>query len=531
MTITKSKSFIESVKKKNITMLLMGTAKSGKTTIVGSLSKTPDDVTELSSPSVGREQIITDWKFVPGAKNIELSKLEFNSKALFGKNLNSAVEVYNKQLEDNYEYLHDLLRFDYRKCSSEQLVEYVDNMGKYIVEKCKAGKIPIKDIVLKRKSATFIRKLEIIVPPSFDFENLLNEKRLTSFTLREAKGILDFTEESIKELGILSCKDLGLDNIDAAMILCQSSEFVNNFKNWYKNIYHVVLCSIPIFVSARYDGMIERWEDNEDGEICKFINSIMNNRKLFSRLEKTHLSNAKNLLKYCGINDYDITKSSYLIPTIVDLYDNDITLNELMGIEDSEYCFYRNVIFNNFKDIIDKTLKYSNLLDDISKSDINMKIIDMFNDNVNSFDMYPKYNKYSRDEVNQNIVDKSLPILGENGALVTVSHGKVKYLAAVTSAITTIVWISKLAELFSLDSKIINTQLTIDEQETLVKKYIMNQCYKNIDTETYFRDYVLFDRYKIEDAIKKVQTNENNDESLDSLSAVIKSIITEELFK
>ena len=104
------------MKKKNIVMLLMGITKSGKTTIVGALSNTPNEVAELSSHSEARTQITTDWKFVPRAIKIQLSRIDFNLKAFFCKNGVETVKDYNEQLRNNYEYLHDVLGFEYKEC-------------------------------------------------------------------------------------------------------------------------------------------------------------------------------------------------------------------------------------------------------------------------------------------------------------------------------------------------------------------------------------------------------------------------------
>ncbi|MDY4079125.1 MAG: hypothetical protein SOY42_10150 [Clostridium sp.] len=550
------------MKKKNIVMLLMGITKSGKTTIVGALSNTPNEVAELSSHSEARTQITTDWKFVPGAIKIQLSRIDFNLKAFFCKNGVETVKDYNEQLKNNYEYLHDVLGFEYKECLDEEIIEYVESMGKNIVELCKTDKNLLKNIVLKRKSAKFIRRIEVIVPPNNDFANFLNEKKLESFIARDTKGILDLKkEEDFKELGNLSCQDLGLDGIDAAMLLCQSTAFANACKEWYRNIYSTALDAVPVFISARYDGMIERWEDykddNEDEDINKFCSSIINNKKLFNRLVRTHLRNAFELLEDYGVMQYEeesqvdeinkwkfvydyyeINKIAYFTPVVADLSSpGSMTLEELMEIPDSEYSFYRNVIFHNFKDAIEKICEYNKLLEVIAGADINGEIFDIFIESINEFDMYPKYRNYSRETVNQKIGDKTLPILGLRRGITTVSHGNIKYLAAVTSAVTTVMWIRKLAELVVLNSKIkdrngevIAPELELEKQERLVKKYIMNKCYRNIDVVAYFRDYALFDRDKIEEAIKQVQINGKDETTLDNLTAVAK-VIAEKLFK
>ena len=434
-------------------------------------------------------------------------------------------------------------------------------MGKNIVDLCKIDKNLLKNIVLQRKSAKFIRRIEVIVPPNNEFANFLNEKKLESFIARDTKGILDLTEEDFKELGNLSCQDLGLDNIDAAMLLCQSTAFANACKEWYRNIYSTALDAVPVFISARYDGMIERWEDYKDDkeyeDINKFCSSIINNKKLFNRLVRTHLRNAFELLEDYGVMQYEeesqvdeinkwkfvddyyeINKIAYFTPVVADLSSpGSMTLEKLMEIPDSEYSFYRNVIFHNFKDAIEKICEYNKLLEVIAGADINGEIFDIFIESINGFDMYPKYRNYSRETVNQKIGDKTLPILGLRRGITTVSHGNIKYLAAVTSAVTTVMWIRKLAELVVLNSKIkdrngevIAPELELEKQERLVKKYIMNKCYRNIDVVAYFRDYALFDRDKIEEAIKQVQINGKDEATLDNLTAVVR-VIAEKLFK
>lgn len=549
------------MKKKNIVMLLMGITKSGKTTIVGALSNTPNEVAELSSHSEARTQITTDWKFVPRAIKIQLSRIDFNLKAFFCKNGVETVKDYNEQLRNNYEYLHDVLGFEYKECLDEEIIDYVESMGKNIVDLCKIDKNLLKNIVLQRKSAKFIRRIEVIVPPNNEFANFLNEKKLESFIARDTKGILDLTEEDFKELGNLSCQDLGLDNIDAAMLLCQSTAFANACKEWYRNIYSTALDAVPVFISARYDGMIERWEDYKDDkeyeDINKFCSSIINNKKLFNRLVRTHLRNAFELLEDYGVMQYEeesqvdeinkwkfvddyyeINKIAYFTPVVADLSSpGSMTLEKLMEIPDSEYSFYRNVIFHNFKDAIEKICEYNKLLEVIAGADINGEIFDIFIESINGFNMYPKYRNYSRETVNQKIGDKTLPILGLRRGITTVSHGNIKYLAAVTSAVTTVMWIRKLAELVVLNSKIkdrngevIAPELELEKQERLVKKYIMNKCYRNIDVVAYFRDYALFDRDKIEEAIKQVQINGKDEATLDNLTAVVR-VIAEKLFK
>lgn len=552
------------MKRKNITMLLIGITKSGKTSNVGALSNIPDEVAELSLDSEARTQLTTDWKFKPGAKYLQLSRIYFNEKAFFPKSGFQAVKDYNEQLKNNYAYLHDVLGFEYKEeeCLDEEIIAYVNSMSENIVKRCEKDKNLLKDIVLKRKSAKFIRRIEIILPPNDEFKKFLNNKGLEFFVARDTKGILDLTEEDLKELGTLSCQDLGLDGIDSAMVLCQSTAFANACKEWYRNIYSTALDAVPVFISARYDGMIDRWEDYKDNkenskDINKFCSSIINNKKLFSRLVRTHLRNAFELLedyrvmqhqensqaeeinKWKFVYDYyDINKIAYFTPVVADLSaPGRTTLKELMENPDSEYYFYCNVILHNFKDAIEKVCEYNTLLEEIDGTDINNEIFNLFIDTINEFPMYPNYRNYDRKIVNQAIGNKNLPILGVRRGITTISHGDIKYLAAVTSAVTTVVWIRKIAELIDLNSKIkdrngniIAPNLELEKQKSLVKKYILNKCYRNIDVAAYFRDYALFDRNKIEEAIKYVRKNGKDMKTLDNLTAVVR-VIAEKLFK
>lgn len=547
----------QTISNNNITMLLIGVDRDEKISTIGALSNVPDKVITISQPSTTKRQMIVDWKFTSKIEGVQLSKIYFDFSAFIGNNVtNKLCTNYNNTLEKNYSYLHDLLGFEYQTCLDKDITKYINEIGRRFMELCKIDSKQFRNLMSSKESSKFIYKVEIAVSPSREFKSFLDEKNLDSFTVRDALGIINFTDDDYKRVGNLYFEELGLDKIDSAMILCNSIPFSTAYKNLYSNVYSTVLNSVPVFITAKHDGIIELFEKYE-GKQDDFYKSIKNNKNLFNRIVRTHFVNAFKLLEDFGVMESSDTIQKYEISYWKFKYDYNnlsdilyfspvteypdsiakVSLSTLREEQDSEYSFYCNTILNNFEDAINKTCEYNKYLDEISKSSVNDSIFYYFDEYANEYDMYPRYKEIPRELVNQKIADKTLPILGTNNAVTTIASGKIKYLAALTSAVTVVHWINKLSNSFVLSSKLkdkkgnlIIEELDIDKQESLIRKYIMNKCYKNVETSTYFRHYVLFDRNKVKNAIEYVQENGKDKSSLDNLTAVVKVIVSN-LFK
>lgn len=521
-----------------IVVLLTALTKGGKTTLAAALCS-KEHRGKMRQLSNCRTEVTVDWVYDFTATNICLVSITLNYKAVFGTDQAELItcEKFNEILTSNDgKYLVDVFDFEPQYgLTSADLQDYVLKKSNYFAENCDEKSLAM--IIKNRKSNRFLSRITVQIPPACEFLDFF-EQRNVELVLRDTRGLMDIDPEEAEKLQSRTMYDLGLDHINAVLVLGTSAAFMDTVK-WYKNAYQSAFESVPIFVMTRPDSVRTLYDmlygiDTENvtlENVRDFLKSAKKAKeKGFRDFPDTYVQ-CYRLLEMFDIGTlsgssfnykykvYDNEELRYVYPSSKSLLNDSV-----IDYDNPDYKLYELIVFENFKDIISKTLEHKKFVEAINnqiKSDFVNSL-----QNSNDIDMYPEYRKYSRSNVNDSILNG--PILGPQNGIVTVSHGFISYLGAATSAVSSRIWIRQQASKYRFKGTLLNSDGSVMKQEmpqecrdNLIMMALFKLIEDNTDTNAVFQNYYFINRYLVRDAIKDIR---NSNAIGDSLSNVAKKI-------
>lgn len=554
--------------KKKITLLLIGLSESGKTSSIATLSNCPYKIMEVAAGKESRTQITVDYEFHCHNKNdLRLTSIEINNKAVFGNTFNHTARAFNDNLNKN-QYLNELFKFEPQdeNLSIEQVNNYVNKKIDDFISK--SDFTTIKDLMLNRENAKYIRRITVSVPPNHYLREYLKRENII-FVARDSKGALDLTVNEIEQIFNKTYYDLGMDGLNGILLICSSNPFVNIVNELYKHIFSEIFKSIPIFILTRHDTFYEYYdmkyndenvklEENEELNRIKKVSKKASSgeEKLFRNILDKNYKNAIDLLVKCNAveadygfvgNKYTITgwhfvyeyfnlkDMLYITPIITTL--SRATNPSEIDFDAEDYQFYKKLTYINFTDMINKILQVEKILKEIEDgSNVNYMIRELSKNEISTLEMYPNYRYDTQKDIGEEILSENIDLLGPREGITTFTHGRLRYKAALACAVTSFKWITNIEKLFDLQQKLINSDgkiiapdMSLEQEKKLIKRYISNCRYKKTDAWAGYQQYSLIDRNLIVDSIINIRKNKTIKPE-NALKNVVQDVI-ETIFK
>ncbi len=525
--------------RKRIVILLAATTKGGKTTIAMSLCHS-DYRRRMVALSNCRTEVTVDWIYDPKVTDIKLKDVFLNYGTVFGVDSKERIncEKFSKVLDSKEgKYLRDIFGLEKQEnLNNVELEKYVlDTISSY-VNSCDDDKLA--NIIKDKKSNQFLRRIEVLLPPVEEFVQYFKNKEV-SLVLRDTRGFLDIDAKEATSLQLKTMQELGIDGIDAVLLLGSNAPFPD-IHSWYKNAYRSAFESVPIFVMVRSElpSVLYKLKYKKDVTVENVQNLLMEAKKCEGGFDELPIafSYCYELLKMFELGKMDGVnfRYNYKVYENEDLryiYPNSSTLaqsSDNPNYDCDDYRLYETIIFENFRDILDKIIEHSNFVEAIY-GQIQLDFIDTLQSNVN-VEMYPNFNNYDRNDVCENILSGS--ILGPRDGIVTVEHGDVKYLGAVTMGVSARAWLKKNVYEYTYAGSLKNpdgtdmiSKMSKDCQDNLVRMTLFNIIEKKTDYNAYFRGYYFMNRYLIKEAILNVRNKKMSGDALNNASKEIAKIV------
>lgn len=533
--------------------------KGGKTTIATSLCH-PDHRKKMAVLSNCRTEVTVDWTYDYNVEEIKLKDILLNYKGIFGTYIkeNFTCEKFAEKLNSQEsKYLKEVLKLkEQTGLSCEELEDYVKNSIRNYIDNCTDKEL--HEIIANRQTNQFIRRIKVEVPPVEEFKSFLQE---ITFVLRDTRGMLDVNLEETSKMPQITMQDLGIDEIDAVLVL-GTSALLPNTVLWYKKAYKSAFESVPIFIMARSDALavvydwtygiddenvtpenvkefLEAAKKGEEKGFTKFTNTFLPSYQLLEMYDIGTFNGMDFQYRY---QVYDNKELCYFYPEF-DLSKQNGTIQDYNS---ADYKLYELMIYENLKDMINKMIQHNNFVDAIYgkvKDNFNKYLrVQYENNRQNNIktDMCPNYLKYDRSEVCSNIIDGD--ILGPYDGIVTVKHGNIKYLGAVTSGVTARELLRQYVKKYTKpvsepdnideilkdqDGKDSFPGIKSENRRNLIRMALLNIIERSTDSKAYFQGYYFIDRYKVRDAITKFreQPQKDIDYALDDVCFKIAEII------
>lgn len=521
------------MKKREIVLLMTALTKGGKTTIAMALCH-ESCRRKMVSLANCRTEVTVDWTYDSEAEDIALREILLNYKGVFGTDRKEDItcERFADVLDSEdgaYLKIFGLEKQD--DLSSAQLETYV--LGKITEYVNNCNDMRLAELIKNRKSNRFLRRIKVIVPPVEDFKAFFDEKKIT-LVLRDTRGLLDMDPDEAKKISFLSMQELGIDRINAVLLLGTTTAFAN-LVEWYKKAYREAFESVPVFVMTRPDSVATVYDflygiDDENvtpEKVGDFLAQVKKGtRKGFKDFSKS-FKQCYELLEMFEVgkvvNDYDFNfnykvynneELRYVYPVAETLHKSDVAERDYMS---PDYKLYEMMIFSNVKDMVDKIITHETFIEAINK-----RIVGDFVASIQGstdVGLCPWYRKYTRKDVCDSIMHGD--ILGVRDGIVTVNHGKIKYLGAVTSAVSANAWLRHKAANYTYSEELLcdmewEKDMPKECRDNLVRMALFEIIERNKDDSAHFQSYYFMNRYKVERAIRtirevRVQDGENGD--------------------
>lgn len=401
-----------------LVLLMVSMTKGGKTTIAQTLCHegAKDTMMAISSD---RTRLTVDWAFYKPENATDCSiKVE---EILL--NENSIRDIFPDKYPDCKEAPKDQTEFlKLFDCNEKERVKWsaFDGIKKHYIENTLNGEnqeTALREFLSNEHAQKYIRRIKIKLPMRNDMCARM-EKLGRTLTLRDTRGMLDIAMDGPAKIEGTCPADLGVDGVDAVLLLCTTMPFAN-LVQMYAGIYAPVFNAVPVFIMARHDAITSLYvQENQAYEnipiteenIISFINKftvdtdshigwsvnkdirsawIAGKELVKSYAEYTCTPETKDITPATD----DITDAYYIYP-----YTASLLSGELTGCISFDTELYEAFILHNISDILSKLKQY---LDDITKISECSKLR---NDLIEILSGW--FNKY--DEINCLRVDKMI---------------------------------------------------------------------------------------------------------------------------
>lgn len=534
---------------KTIKLLMLGMTRAGKTTKIAALSKDPSLISKVCIKSSATTPVTTDWVMSTTEDEVSLKSIELNPKVVYGSPYSRTVSKYNLALADN-PFLSDVLGLQEIESGSPitDPKDYVEAQVASFVQN--ASFSTIETLMNDKRTGNCIKRLSIAVPVSDAFRAALAARQMESVILRDTRGIMDLNPADVEKMPNLSMYDLGLDGIDAVLLLCSSNVFPVQAGEWYKKVYGECFKSVPIFLEARHDALYSTYVTYSDLfsiDICDYLEQVYSGKiRAFDEMKDTHFVHGLDLLStyqaagknYAGIwsfnySVFNMDKCLFLTPTVASLSKHSTASQISNEVFDNDgYRFFQEVCIHNISEILKLVNEHMEVLNLIQNGNIDKTLYESMHAffATKAVAMYPNYQTIRRADVCSDIV-QTTDFLGPRNGITTQEHGRPLYLAAATSAATSHVIIAQFISTFKLTEKLKDSNgnelapdMSIDVQNKLIRMYLNKKLRDSTDIYAYFRNYTITDRNIVVNTLQSSHHNNVYATGGDALTLIVDEI-------
>ncbi|MEE1009989.1 MULTISPECIES: hypothetical protein [unclassified Blautia] len=529
----------------NVILAILGQTKFGKSTLLALLSCIFMRFLRIFSKSNGRTKTLTEYWYDKDNENkdIWIRHIDVRWSECLGGNKNE-LEAYNTNLKNKPALVKGL---------GLQPLKEGDNPRKYLEEKLdELLERPITDEEIEKLLCTkdldsCIRKIVVRVPAN-DILKAYMEKYDVEISIRDTKGLLDFSVDDELDKSDANLTEIGLDKIDGAIFGCSES-YPNVIQEIYADTLKNVFKSVPTFFMARDQRMFMAFGKKESfsaDDVDNFITSIQDRsnpdyedmddmffndtNELFEDLGIMHMENGEYVFSevYFGKNE-----TTFLFPTSTTLKkfgSGRVEEDELTQAADVR--FLQMVVSVSVLKMVSLIIGFRKNIDSIKKDGHARRLMYAAAQKTKGellvdFDRYdnashgysatdyckPQLKCASKASILTNIDNKDVDILGPNGGITTRNNGKLKFYTAAVVAVSARKWLDRIISAVEVTADICDStgkplfsglSGNYQAQTQLVKSVLRNCLYKEYtDTQATLQYHLCVDRYKAEFGIQE----------------------------
>lgn len=523
----------------NLILAILGQTKFGKSTMLALLTNIFLRFLGIfSKQGSGRTKILTEYFYDSNNENKEIwiTELIFREKECLG-GVQDSVQAYNENLEKN-PILSKKLGFKALE-NGVKPKEYLRRLANEFCNRPLSNE-EIRQLLCTDKLDEFIKKVVVRVPANNILKKYL-EKNNMKLSIRDTKGLLDFSMDETMKKSNANLAEIGLDRIDGALFGCSES-YPNVVQEVYEDTLYNVFNSVPTFLVAKDTSMYRSFgKGNNISEetVSSFIDDYQSGKvddykemddEFFHDTDQL-FTELKIMKKTDGIYSFAETyfrknETEFLIPvstTLKKFGTNDADEEQLE--EAVDFNFLQMVISISVIKMIDKIvtfksnvkkLKLENHARDYmiqsaqNTKDELLEDLQKYNNASHGRDasLYckPQLSNVTYQVLEENIDDKTVDILGPNGGITTRNNGKLRYYTTAVVAVSARKWLDHIISNVNItedirdnDGSIMFTGLEGDyeSQTKLVKNILRNCLYKEYtDTEATIQYHLCVNRSK-----------------------------------
>ena len=529
----------------NITLAILGQTKFGKSTLLAMLSCIFMRFLRIFSKSDGRTKTLTEYWYDRDNENndIWIREIDVRWSECLGGNKNE-VEAFNANLKNKPALVKGL---------GLQPLETGDNPRKYLDEKLKELlNRPISDEEIEKLLCTkdldsCIRKIVVRVPANDSLKAYM-EKQNVEITIRDTKGLLDFSVDDELNKSDANLTEIGLDAIDGAIFGCSES-YPNVIQEIYADTLQNVFKSVPTFFMARDLRMFGSFGKKElfnETEVGDFITSIQDKSNPdYEDMEDTFFNDTYELFKNLGI--MEMKNGEYVFSEVYFgknetnfLFPNSTTLKKFSSGRVTEKALTNASDVNFLQMVVSiSVLKMVSLITDFRESidclkrdgyagkfmyDAAQKTkgellvdFDKYDNSPRSYlaPLYckPQLQNASKESILTNIDNNQVAILGPNGGITTRNNGKLRFFATAVVAVSARKWLDRIISAVEVTGDICDStgnplfpglSGNYHAQTQLVKSVLRNCLYKEYtDNQATIQYHLCVNRDKAEFGIQE----------------------------
>lgn len=522
----------------NLILAILGQTKFGKSTLLALLSNIFLRLLKIFSKANGRTKTLTEYFYDKNNDNCDIWIMDMviRQKECLGGFQND-VEVYNKNLLDNPVLARGL--------GLEPLEQGI-KPSEYLTEKISAFKNrPITDEEIERLLCTkgldeFIKKIVIRVPANSILKAYM-DRTSVSISIRDTKGLLDFSMDDKMEKSNGNLSEIGLDNIDGAIFGC-SENYPNVILEIYKDTLQNVFKSVPTFFIAK-DQMMQRIYGKSKSVILDDVSRFIDEYRIgqnenYIDMDDVFFRDTNQLFTDLGImkkddGEYSFSETyfgknetEFIIPmsTTLKKYSTG-DVNDKQLAESSDFVFLQAVASLSVIKMIDLIIKFKGNVERLKKDGYAKKYMELaalktrgellvdfakYNNNshgyASTYYCKPQLKSVTDKMIEAAIDDQSVDILGPNNGITTKNNGKLKYFSTAIVAVSARKWLDHIIGCVEITEDICDQQGNvlfsglegnIEAQKKLVKNILRNCLYKEYtDVDATIQYHLCVDRCK-----------------------------------
>lgn len=529
----------------SIILAILGQTKFGKSTLLALLSCIFMRFLRIFSKSGGRTKTLTEYWYDKNNdnKDIWIKSIDVRWSECLGGTKND-VEAYNANLKNRPALVKGL---------GLQPLRIGDNPRKYLEDKLaellnrQITDEEMEKLICTKDLDSCIRKIVVRVPAN-DILKAYMEECDVEITIRDTKGLLDFSVDDELDKSDANLTEIGLDTIDGAIFGCSDS-YPNVIQEIYADTLQNVFKSVPTFFMARDPRMFTSFGKKEsftEAEVDEYITGIQTGKnpnyedvddlffndtnELFKELGIMHVENGEYVFSevYFGKDE-----TTFLFPTSTTLKkfgSGKTTEDEL--IEANDVKFLQMVVSLSVLKMVSLILSFRESINCLKHDGYAGKFMHAAAQKTKGellvdFDKYdnashgysstsyckPQLQSASKASILTNIDNSETAILGPNGGITTRNNGKLKFFATAVVAVSARKWLDRIIGAVEVTEDICDSNGkslfpglsgNFHAQTQLVKSVLRNCLYKEYtDNQATLQYHLCVDRYRAEFGIQE----------------------------